>query len=268
MRFRSGLVVAFGLIACPLFAHEFWIDPVKFQVAAGGPVVAEFRVGQNFKAPPGVFLQTRTTRHEYGHQGRLFPVPAQSGDRPAMRLEHAPQGLVVLIHETTDSRLTYADFQKFADFIEHKRLDGAVQAHKTRGLPDRGFTEGYRRFAKSLVAVGHGQGQDFATGLQIEIVALKNPYTDDLPNGLPVQVLLNGAPRAGVQVEVFEKPVDSTAPAQTITTLTTNGAGIAHVPVTAGHIYMLDNVALLPVTDASTDMVWRSLWANLAFQMP
>ena len=99
------------------------------------------------------------------------------------------------------------------NFIKHKDFEGLPEAHLARGLPEVGFVESYRRFAKSLIAVGSGVGQDRPVGLEIEIVALSNPYADDLSEGMAVQVLLNAAPRAYVQVEVFSRPAGTKEPA-------------------------------------------------------
>ena len=63
--------------------------------------------------------------------------------------------------------------------------------------------ETYRRYAKSLVAVGDGKGSDRDVGLDTEIIALANPYTDDVSGGLPVLVTLYGEPRKDAQVETY-----------------------------------------------------------------
>ena len=125
------------------------------------------------------------------------------GDNPALVMEAGADGLAVVVHETTDSRLTYTDFAVFQRFVAHKDFATALADHAARGLPETGFKETYRRHAKSLIAVGSGAGADRAMGLAIEIVALANPYTDDLTAGLPVLVLLDGAPRGDAQVELF-----------------------------------------------------------------
>ena len=253
----------------PLLAHEFWIDPVKFQINSKENIAAHFRVGTNFKAPSSSYLEQHANRHEFAAGGKVLPLPALSGDRPAMQLRNAPDGLVVLIHETKNSSLTYDSWEKFMAFLESKNFDGVVANHLARGLPDKGFEETYRRYAKALVAVGDGAGQDFETGLKIEIVALKNPYTDDISAGLPVQVLLDGAPRVGVQVEVFEKPADDLgSEASNITTYTTDAAGTVTLPVTPGHVYLVDNVAMLPVDEPGNPAVWHSIWASLTFAVP
>ena len=116
--------------------------------------------------------------------------------------------------------------------------------------------------------MGDGVGQDRPVGLKIEIVALRNPYTNDPDDGMRLQVLLDGQPRPDVQVEVFDRPIGSQEPAQ-ITLYRTNANGIAQFSLSAGREYMVDNVALVALQPASEgDPVWRSLWAHLTFAVP
>ena len=267
--FQHSLKLLFALIfAGPIYAHEFWISPVEFQVDVQSPIGAHFRVGQDFKGGSHSYLSRYTARHELHQGGAALKISAREGDRPAMQHPGLGDGLAVLVHETTDSTLTYREFEKFVAFVEHKDFEGLPEAHRARGLPDVGFVESYRRFAKSLIAVGSGAGQDRPVGLEIEIVALSNPYTDDLTKGMAVQVLLNAAPRADVQVEVFSRPAGTKEPAL-IQLYRTNADGVARFPVLSGHDYMVDNVALRPVEPANTeDPVWHSLWANLTFAVP
>jgi hypothetical protein len=49
-------------------------------------------------------------------------------------------------------------------------------------------------------------GRTVVVGLRTELVALANPYTDDLAGALPVQLWLDGEPRRTSQVEVFSGP--------------------------------------------------------------
>jgi hypothetical protein len=104
-------------------------------------------------------------------------------------------------------------------------------------------------------------------GLAIEIVALANPYTDDLTAGLPVLVLLDASPRGDAQVELFE-----TAPDGTVTTTLhrTDAEGRVTLPVRPGMEYLVDSVVLraLPNNDPAAGPVWHSDWASLTFRTP
>jgi cobalt/nickel transport protein len=262
---KTGLATL-SLFACGAQAHEFWIEPADYAPDAGAEVQATFHVGQSFKGPSFIFLPDRSAGFDMLVRDEVTPVNATLGDNPAFSLPDAPGGLLVIAHETTDSTLRYkawADFQAFAD---HKAFGDVAAAQDARGLPRDGFEESYRRFAKALVGVGDAAGSDRAFGLRTEIVARANPYTDDLTGGLPVLVLLEGAPRVDAQVEMFARAPDGTV---TTTLHRTDADGIAVLPVRRGHAYLVDAVTLLPLP--ATDVpgpVWQTLWAALTFAVP
>ena len=138
---------------------------------------------------------------------------------------------------------------------------------KARGLPETDFVESFRRYAKSLMAVGNGAGSDRAIGLHIEIVALANPYTDDMTKGMPLRVLLNGQPRAMARLALFETAADGTV---TEAPYTTDAQGEVTVPAKPGATYLADSVDLysLPNNDAAAGPVWHSDWASLTYAVP
>lgn len=251
----------------PAFGHEFWISPLKYQVEAGENIVADIRVGQNFAGSAFSFIPDRFVRFDMIHGDRNMPVPGRIGDRPALNVKPPEDGLWVLVHETTDSILTYHEWEKFVSFVAHKDLADVLEIHAERGLSETGFRESYRRFAKALVGVGAGAGADRELGLLTEIIVGKNPYTDDLTAGMPVQVLFEGAPRTGVQVEIFEKSPHGQVE---IMTARTDGEGRAVFPVKPGHEYLVDAVKMLrqDPDDPAKEPVWRSLWAASTFAVP
>ncbi|MFY0310820.1 DUF4198 domain-containing protein [Leisingera sp. D0M16] len=267
MQFRlfcSILCAGLTLGAVPVLSHEFWIEPEKYQVASGDEVVARLRNGQEFKGAEQPYLDHRIARFEVLLGGTARPYQGRMGDMPAFTADMPKDGLAVLIHQTQPQTLTYDTWEEFQAFADHKGFGDIRTRHEARGLPDKGFVEQYTRYAKAFVAIGQGGGSDRATGLETEIVALANPYTDDLSIGLPVRVLYQGAPRPGAQVEVFAKAPDGQV---AISTLRTDAQGEALVPVSLGHQYLLDAVVLRPAPTGE-DYVWESLWAALTFAVP
>lgn len=260
-------VLALDLAASAAKAHEFWLSPEDYTVAEGQDMVVQLRIGSGMKGVPSSFLPHDITRFEVLQGDSVRPVTGRMGDQPAMVMPAEGDGLAIVVHETADSRLTYKDFAVFERFVAHKDFRTALADHAARGLPQTGFDETYRRYAKSLIAVGSGAGSDRVVGLKIEIVALANPYTDDLSGGMPLLVLLDGAPRPNVQVEMFQTAPDGSV---TSTFHRTDAEGRVTVPVLPGMEYLADNVDLraLPNDDPEAGPVWHSDWASLTFRTP
>ncbi|MFY0597158.1 MAG: DUF4198 domain-containing protein [Cognatishimia sp.] len=262
MRLVTSLLFAV-LAASPSLSHEFWIEPEVFQIEAGETLNANFRNGQEFKGGALSWFDRRTRRSEIHLNGNMTEYSGRDGDIPAVSFITSTQGLISFAHETTRNRISYEDAAKFDAFVTHKDLD--TSAHPNPSYP---ITEGYVRYAKSLVAIGHGEGSDQSTGLEIEFVALKNPYSDDLTDGLSFQLLYQNQPRANAQVEVFERaPNDEVH----IFLLRTDLNGEVTIPVKSGFDYLLDSVLLRsrPEDKINKDgMIWESIWASMTFTVP
>lgn len=257
------------LSAQPALSHEFWIDPEKYQVDPGGPLVADLRNGEEFKGITLAWFDNRFTRFEIAVGDRITPVAGRMGDTPALQTT-APveDSLLVILHETAPSRLTYKTWEKFLKFAGHKDFAQAAADHAAAGWPTENFRESYTRHAKSLIAVGAGSGADRVFGMATEFVALSNPYAPGFDGQMQVQVLYEGRPRVDAQVEVFDRAADGTVD---VRLTRTDAAGIARVPVTPGHSYLFDAVVLRPSPEAGTSEsapVWETLWAALTFSVP
>ncbi len=254
------------LLADPGYSHEFWIDPQSYQIQPGDRIVANLRVGEEFDGSSYPYRPSQIERFDLVQGDTVTEIVGRIGDNPALDLEASDPGLLIVVHETTDSRLTYREFAKFKKFVAHKDFKTALTDHEARGIGTEKFVELYRRYAKSLVAVGDGAGADRAVGLKTEIVALANPYTD-APSEMSVQVLLDGAPRADAQVELFDKSLDGTVK---VSLHRTDADGVARFPMTAGHAYLADAVTLeaLENDDPAEGPVWKTHWAALSFAVP
>jgi uncharacterized GH25 family protein len=248
-------------------AHEFWISPEAYRAAVGDAVLADLRVGEEFRGSAQSYVPRNFTRFEVITPGAVLPVEGRIGDLPALNAEDLPEGLAVVVHETTVRDLTWDEWDRFAAFAEHKGLGDVATMQEERGLDRIDVREDYFRYAKSLIAIGHGHGQDGVVGLRTELVALANPYTDDLAGALPVQLWLDGEPRRTSQVEVFSRSVDG-GDAE-LTLYETDGNGIVVISVAPGTEYLVNAVTLEPVEPSGdTDAEWRTLWASLTFEVP
>jgi len=261
---RASLFAIAALLSTgAAMGHEFWIAPERYRLAPGVPLRADLMVGNDFSGAAQPYIPSRTARFELHGGEEPITLAPRIGDRPAVDLPASDEGLLIVLHETTDFTLTYDDWEVFARFTDQKDAAWAQARHRARGLPESGFSESYRRFAKALVTTGQGAGQgaDRRFGLAHEIVAKANPYHG--ANTLPVTLYLHGAPRTGAQIEVHARREGTVSR----TILRTDAEGRANVPLTPGTEYLLDAVALEErAPQAPGDPVWHSLWASLTFR--
>ncbi len=255
-------------IALPAFAHEFWLAPQNYQPQTGTTLQVQLRNGQNFKGVEIGYFDKRIEMFDWLQNDTRTPVSSRTGDFPALTMPLEQDGLMVLAYESTFSTLQYSHLAKFLKFADHKGFEDAEARHKLRGLSEGRFTELYSRLCKTLIGVGHARGQDQETGMETEFVALTNPYTDDLTNGLKVKLLYQGNPRPNAQIEVFERKPDQSVE---ITIQHTDAQGHAVIQVRPQHSYLLDAVVLREPDETlggRENAVWETLWASMTFYAP
>ncbi|MFZ7091854.1 DUF4198 domain-containing protein [Primorskyibacter sp. 2E233] len=260
------LLMALLLWAAPGQAHEFWIDPLSTQVVPGAPLMADIRVGQDLKGPAYSYIPPNFSRFDIVLGDQTLPVEGRGGDKPALNMAVPGEGLAVVVHVTKDYKLTYTEWEKFVNFCTHKDFEWVLQAHLDRGFSQEKVREQYSRHAKSLIAIGEGAGSDREIGLEVELVALANPYIDDVSGGFPVRALYQGKAQANMQVELFDRAPDGSVE---VRQYRTDDTGRALLEVEPGHFYLADHVVMREMTpEADTDPAWESLWASLTFGVP
>jgi hypothetical protein len=263
-----ALALCLALVAGPALSHEFWLEPLAYQVPADGRLEANIVNGQFFEGIKLAYVPQRIARFAIYAGGEVSEIQDRAGNTPGLNQPALADGLNVVVYQSTVSTVTYENWEKFQRFVVHKDFGDVLTRHRERGLPEENFKEAYTRYSKTLIGVGDGTGSDLRTGLETEIVALTNPYTDDLSAGMRVQLFYGEAVRADTQVEIFEKAPDGSV---LVTTTRTDADGIATIPVKPGHAYMLDAEVLREPTAelaAETEGVWETLWANLTFMAP
>lgn len=263
---RLPLLIALLHLPIGALAHELWIEPVQYSVPSDTRIQARLVNGQSFEGVELPYFPNRTELFRVFNADGDNEIINRIGNRPAIDLENLPDGLNILVYQSKPAELTYAEPEKFTNFIKHKDLKFTFEDHLARGLPENKVTEVYTRFSKSLVGIGSSNGNDKRVGLLTELVALSNPYTDKAP--MRVQLFYNQEPRPNAQIEVFERAADQTVQ---VSTVRTDMDGIAEIQVKPNHEYMLDAVVLrIPSQDVASEYsaMWESLWANLTFFVP
>lgn len=247
-------------------AHEFWIDPGTYTIAPNTALSGNLRVGQEFVGASMSYLPRNFETFVVINGGQTREVEGRLGDIPALNIDDMADGLAVVVHQTGVSDLTWSTWERFLNFANHKDLGDVTAMHDARGLSQENVQEDYIRYAKSLVAVGEGAGADARFGMRAELVALDNPYTDDLGGAVTMELWYDDALQPDYQVELFAQDRDGNVE---ITLHRTDAEGVVTLPVEAGMIYMADAVFLEPAEPAAEgDAMWVTHWANMTFAVP
>jgi len=250
-------------------AHEMWIEPVNYSVKLGDKILANEIVGQGFKGNKYAYLDSSFDKLDITVRNRTQEIKSRLGDLPAVQEDTSEEGLHIITAETPYSELVYETAEKFANFLNEDGLEWVFAAHKKRGLPEKGFTEIYRRNPKALVKVGHGKGQDKALGLSLEWVAETNPYTSQ--GNIKAQLLWQGVPAANMHVNVFNRLKRTSDKSELIkTSLRTDDNGRVEIPRAKGGIFLINSVKMIQ-PDAKvgmeTEAVWESIWGSLTYEI-
>jgi len=261
------LILTLGFLATAwgAHAHEFWIQPTQYRIQSGEPLTANVKVGTDFSGNAMAFMPNQVNALNITDSEGTHKIEGRIGDLPSINLIPTEGGLQILNLFSTSSNLTWNEYHKFEEFVNLHGMNWALDRHTERSLPEVGFKEAYTRFVKSLVAVGDGAGEDRFTGMFFELVAGKNPYTEDMAAGMPITLLYRGQPLPDKQVDVFFRDA---AGELTRLSVQSDEAGRAIVPNLGDGEYMVNVVHLIepfPEDQERTGVVWHSLWGSITY---
>ncbi|RVU83526.1 DUF4198 domain-containing protein [Leucothrix sargassi] len=262
----AWVFAAFASVSVSATAHEFWIEPLSFELAEGENIQAHIKVGQELSGDSYAFFPANFDRFDLTVNGKKSPLRYRFAQKPAVDEPTKTDGLHILTYQSRSSALVYETPEKFASFLKAEGLDWVFEEHKKRGLPEAGFTELFKRFAKSLIKVGEGAGQDSQVGLRFEWVLLDNPYTDPDLKTVSAQLFFEEKPFADSTVNVFIKQGDKVEQRQ----LKTDDDGKVTMSVEGGGMFLVNAVHMV-IPDATVegvkDAAWLSLWASTTFNI-
>lgn len=257
----AAVVLAFSTSVSE--AHEFWLDPVQFTPKTGATVPVVFRIGQNFQGGTYPYVRSLDRRFSVIDGRGERKVKTLDGDDPAAEIKFTEPGLAVIVHQRAAEDLVIETFARFEEILAIEGLEHIGPEHRRLGRPMVNIRELYARCAKALVNVGGGtSGNDRAIGMPLELIAEKNPYTLPAPSLLPVRLLYNGKPIAGVLVKSFTQ--NDTGPPRLIRT---DADGRAMIDVSKPGEHLISAVHMVAAAPAD-NAEWSSLWASLTFARP
>lgn len=268
-----SLLPVLGLWHSPLFAHEFWIEPVTAPLASGSTARFSLKVGEQFQGDVvGVSRQqTEGLRHYFaGSVVDLKPkLPATPAADFSVALTVPGTHLVAFESEAHTISLSADSFHAY---LHEEGLGFVKTQREAAGTAKLPGTERYRRFVKTLVAVpaaaGAGVGVDEVTyaqktGQQLELIPLNNPLLLMPGGALRVRVDFEGKPLTGALVKAWHRHNNQTL----IIRATSAADGVATVNLPYAGAWMVSVVHMVAAKGIK-NVDWDSLWGNLSFAVP
>jgi uncharacterized GH25 family protein len=257
------LAAAFVLLAAPLAAHDFWIEPTTFRPAVGSVLGVRLVVGQRFRGDVLPRNPAMIAKFVLVSDAGEVPVAGRAADDPAGSVRIEQPGLALIAYRSLDSSVSL-EAAKFEDYLKDEGLEAVIAERARRGDSQKPSRELFSRSAKSLVAAGGvgTTGFDRVLGMTLELVPEKNPYAMKGGDALPVRLLYEGKPLAGALVVALsyddpDKKISERSDK--------NGRVSLRLPQEG--VWLVKAVHMVPVAgDPNAD--WRSVWASLTFEVP
>ncbi len=252
-------------------AHDLWMQPVTFWLPAAGSVPVSILVGhgqarENWGIRPDRILLLRS----------LAPSQRVTDLKPGIRPNSAAPAIAVRISEpgahmvAMQSNHAQSELPavRFNEFLKEEGLTPAITHRSRNGATGKPGREIYSRRAKTLIQVGPPNARTNAAatkrlGLELEIVAERDPYMLPALERLPVRVFYEGRPLPGALVKLTNLDAD----ARPTATQLTDGAGRARFAVPRKGKWLLNVVWTKPISgNANAD--YETTFSSLSFGYP
>ena len=239
---RRLIALAFAgcVVALPLGAHDFWIEPSTYRPSTAETVTLQLRVGEHFD---GELVAIRPARIE-----RFFARSA-SGE-----VEIGPSGSVksgdgatIVAYHGRPGRVALAP-GKFEAYLREEGLESIIAVRAARGESMKPGRELFSRCAKTVIG-----GDDRPVGLRLEIVRRANAFA----------VTFEGKPLANMLVVAMRRGAERTP-----LRARTDANGVVTFPSLASGVWLVKTVHMIEAAPTSPDADWESIWASETFEIP
>lgn len=245
-------------------AHEFWIECSDFRPAVGSTVSLTLRIGRNLTGDSLPYIPAWTREFQVSAPEGIRRVQARIGDDPAAALTPRRAGTHVVFYVSTRDRVQM-DTMTYEHYLDREGLRALAGRLGAAPGPDGRYKEAYYRFAKALLLAGSASVSkvryDRVVGLEIELVAERNPFSLQPGQRLPMRLLYRGAPLADTLVNAYGEADPTRA-----VSARSDAHGRFALRLDHPGMWLVNAVHLraAPSTDAAR---WHSLWASLTFHV-
>jgi uncharacterized GH25 family protein len=260
-------IVLAGPLSCA--AHDFWIQPDAFQIAANPTVPFMLQVGHGSARQRSPISTRRIVRIDaMAPDGSVHDLREQmhlGGPDSDGAATLPTSGTWVLALVTDDRAQSHLPALRYNDYLVAEGLVPALAHRERTRRTQANGSENYGRRAKAIVQVGDhctdvGTPATNAIGMTLEIVPEKNPCALAPGDTLPVRVLYDGQPLDGALLKLTNLADD----AKPIDMRRTDSRGDAAFAIPAAGAWLLNVVWTKPLPDGSeTD--FETIFSSVSF---
>ncbi|MFD2569183.1 DUF4198 domain-containing protein [Spirosoma soli] len=265
---KKVLIASSLLISLGALGHEFWLQPSRFFVRPGDEISLQVLVGEHFSGERSEGKKNRIISYRHhAATGTADITPTLTGDTYS--------DVLVSLNTEGTHLFTFMNTPKFlsmkADsfllYLQEDGLDNIITARQQQGESNKPSRELYQRCAKSLVQVGDTPDRTFSknTGMTLEIIPAKNPYTQRFGQTAEFKILFMDKPLEGALVRYWNRNATN----QTLEEKQrTNALGDVSFRLRPGR-NMVSVVHMVPAKDTTQTRYgsadWHSYWGSLTF---
>ena len=256
--------IILSVVAMPLAAHDFWLEPSTYRPQTGDEVSLTLRVGENLQGDTLPYIDEWFSNFSVFSDSGERPVDGLMGDDPAGRFEVESPGTHLVGYRSTNSFVELAG-QKFHDYLAKEGLESIIETRMRRGEADSSGLEYYSRCAKTLLSAGQEtKGTIFnkALGYTLELIPELDPGAMTPGQSLPIQLLYASEPIEHVLIVAFTKG----EPEKKISGRT-DSDGRVLLNLDRPGIWLIKAVHMIEVPPDDQKADWESFWASLSFQL-
>lgn len=247
-----------------LMAHEFWLEPYRFQVKKGESVNLRFLVGENFDGSnwKGTNASVEKLKLYYaGVEDDLKPLISEGQEGDSLSLQFFDDGSALVAYESANKHIEI-EAARFHEYLKEDGLANALEYRLQHGEADSMGRENYKRCAKTLFQVGSTRDEVYKRqcGMPLEFIALQHPYSMKKGQSLTFRLLYKGQPDSGALVKIWHRVNGKTEKKE----MTTDRNGEITTNISASGKFMLSAVKI-ERTDNESNADWQSFWASYTF---
>jgi ketosteroid isomerase-like protein len=280
-------LVAAGITAIAIFctvgalwAHDFWIVPDAFQVAAGSTLEVRGQAGIRFPSSQSAVAPDRVTEARIVGASSDERITDLSISGKSLLIRHRPstpgQRIVAVTLAARSTRTTPERLQRYIALEGAPELAGRYSQEGAYPKTDS-VTQIAGKFAKTIVEIGQHGPRAFArpVGHLLELVPVNDPTALHTNDTLVVRLLYHGRPVAGARLHAgaassgitawSDSAQVAAAPAAKDVAVETGTDGIARLAVAEPGLWNVRTLHAASSTRAPD--TWEVYFATLVFQV-